>query len=344
MPGRPFFICAGVVQTSSAPAAKAAAAASGTSSGERSSRFVSISSTSPCRAPRSRLAEQDAHDVRHLLEVARAGAVADRARRASPGAGRSASASAASSAAPVGVTSSRVDLERHERRPPAQDLERGRRGQRQPAVGRAHEARARRAAGEHTTSSTPSVSSARRRRRCRRWRRRAPTSWKCTSSGSVPWMRRLGLGEPAEGVVRARRAPRRAASAPSISARTSPQVRCTCSCGASTSTRAPRRCRGARRASSREVEPVDAAAGRGRRARPLRRRRRRAARRAACRRRRPRRSRRRGARHAAPAAARAMRAAIVPAPKPSSMLTTASPAAHELSIASSAETPPNAAP
>ena len=48
--------------------------------------------------------------------------------------------------------------------------------------------------------------------------------------------------------------------------------------------------------------------------------------------------------HDAPPAARAMRAAIVPAPKPSSMLTTASPAAHELSIASSAETPPKAVP
>ncbi len=48
--------------------------------------------------------------------------------------------------------------------------------------------------------------------------------------------------------------------------------------------------------------------------------------------------------HDAPPAARAMRAAIVPAPKPSSMLTTASPAAQEFSIASSAETPPKAVP
>ena len=43
-------------------------------------------------------------------------------------------------------------------------------------------------------------------------------------------------------------------------------------------------------------------------------------------------------------ARRAIVAAIVPAPNPSSMLTTASAAAHELSIASSAETPPNALP
>ena len=49
-------------------------------------------------------------------------------------------------------------------------------------------------------------------------------------------------------------------------------------------------------------------------------------------------------RHAGAAAERAMRAAIVPAPKPSSMLTTATPAAHEHSIASSALTPPSAAP
>jgi hypothetical protein len=50
------------------------------------------------------------------------------------------------------------------------------------------------------------------------------------------------------------------------------------------------------------------------------------------------------ARHDAPAARRAMRAAIVPAPKPSSMFTHATPAAHEESIASSAVTPPNDAP
>ena len=50
------------------------------------------------------------------------------------------------------------------------------------------------------------------------------------------------------------------------------------------------------------------------------------------------------ARHGDGAAARAMRAAIVPAPKPSSMLTTATPAAHEHSIDSSALTPPKAAP
>ena len=46
----------------------------------------------------------------------------------------------------------------------------------------------------------------------------------------------------------------------------------------------------------------------------------------------------------APAPARAIRAAIVPAPNPSSMLTTATPAAHEHSIASSAATPEKAAP
>jgi hypothetical protein len=50
------------------------------------------------------------------------------------------------------------------------------------------------------------------------------------------------------------------------------------------------------------------------------------------------------ARHEAPAARRAMRAAIVPAPKPSSMLTQATPAAHEESMASRAVTPPNDAP
>src|SRR4051794_16068031 len=49
-PGRPRFICAGDVQTSSAPAAKHAAAASGASSGSRSSRLASISETRPAPA------------------------------------------------------------------------------------------------------------------------------------------------------------------------------------------------------------------------------------------------------------------------------------------------------
>ena len=58
-PGRPRFIWIGVVQTSSAPAAKQAAAASGASSGSRSSRLASISETPPagglgCRASRGR--------------------------------------------------------------------------------------------------------------------------------------------------------------------------------------------------------------------------------------------------------------------------------------------------
>ena len=48
--------------------------------------------------------------------------------------------------------------------------------------------------------------------------------------------------------------------------------------------------------------------------------------------------------HDAPAARRAMRAAMVPAPKPSSMFTQATPAAHDESIASSAVTPSNEAP
>ena len=48
--------------------------------------------------------------------------------------------------------------------------------------------------------------------------------------------------------------------------------------------------------------------------------------------------------HAAPAAARAIRAAIVAAPNPSSMLTTATPGAHEVNIASSAGMPPAATP
>ena len=48
--------------------------------------------------------------------------------------------------------------------------------------------------------------------------------------------------------------------------------------------------------------------------------------------------------HVSLPAERAIRAAIVPAPKPSSMPTTASPAAHEDSMESRAVTPPNAVP
>ena len=48
--------------------------------------------------------------------------------------------------------------------------------------------------------------------------------------------------------------------------------------------------------------------------------------------------------HSSPPAERAIRAAIVPAPKPSSMLTTATPAAHEMSIECSAVMPLSAAP
>ena len=48
--------------------------------------------------------------------------------------------------------------------------------------------------------------------------------------------------------------------------------------------------------------------------------------------------------HRAVAAARAIRAAIVPAPNPSSIPTTASPAAHEQSMALSAVSPPRAEP
>ena len=48
--------------------------------------------------------------------------------------------------------------------------------------------------------------------------------------------------------------------------------------------------------------------------------------------------------HPAPPAERAIRAAIVPAPKPSSMLTTATPAAHETSIDIRAVMPESAAP
>ena len=52
----------------------------------------------------------------------------------------------------------------------------------------------------------------------------------------------------------------------------------------------------------------------------------------------------RGTPSAAPPIARAMVAAMVPALKPSSMLTTDTPAAHEFSMARSAATPPNAEP
>ena len=168
----------------------------------------------------------------------------------------------------------------------------------------------------------------------------APTSWKCTSSGSVAWMRASASASRRKASC-ARAAAVAGSAAASMSARTSPQVRWTCSCGATTSTRAPempwRSARVTRRSRPSIAQAAEALAHG-----PLV----------------GARVQQRGEQHVAgdardavdvedhdaPPAARAMRAAIVPAPKPSSMLTTASPAAHELSIASSAETPPKAEP
>ena len=158
--------------------------------------------------------------------------------------------------------------------------------------------------------------------------------------GGTPWIIALGAREPPEGVERPPRGPSASPAASTIS-RTSRQLRCTCSCGATTSTCvAPMPWRSTRvSSSSRPSTPVAASASRT-------------------------------AATSAPASSsaassmspaapptqsmyritvrrlrpRAMRAAIVPAPKPSSMFTTESAAAHELSIASRAATPLNAVP
>ena len=161
----------------------------------------------------------------------------------------------------------------------------------------------------------------------------APTSWKCTCSGSTAWIRRLGVGEPPERLLRPRRAPARAGRR-RRSARGSSASRAAAGRARRRSSRAWRPCACRLTRSVRSSRPATPSRGQARRATACgvgagveQRAEQHVAGDAG------RRSRGTATRLTrAPPAERAIRAAIVPAPNPSSMLTTASPAAHETSI------------
>ena len=267
----------------------------------------------------------DAHEVRLRGEVARAGAVADAPRASSAAAARSALGERGDERG----ARRRDELRRRARRRRAA-RPRAARASRAPAAagGRAprRRSRARRAAASRRRGRSPSASSASATPQTSPIASTAPTSWKCTRSGSIAVDAPLRVREPAERLLRAgARAARRSPARVDLRADRGPvAVRLP-------GRAADRRVRGrdavaqhALRASARARRPP-APPGRGAHGvggpRP-----RRAARRAACRRRC-----RRGSRGTSVRLtprrppARAIRAAIVPAPKPSSMLTTATP-------------------
>ncbi len=171
--------------------------------------------------------------------------------------------------------------------------------------------------GEQTTRSMPRLSSASATPHTSPSASTAPTSWKCTRSGVVPWMRASACARRSKACC-ARAVTRSGKPAASICARIEAQRRCGCPGGA---VHGDRRGRdpvplGPARldpqpVDAEPVEPVDRRAGVEQRAEQH------VAGDAA------------DAvdveDHAAPAERRAIRAAIVPAPKPSSMFTTATP-------------------
>ena len=112
-------------------------------------------------------------------------------RASSSGSGRSASASEATSAAPVGVTSSIGDVDAVDRRA-LEQAQRRRRGQRQPAVGGVRRSRGRSAAASRSPCRRPSDSSASATPTTSPIASTAPTSWKCTCSGVDPVDAALG--------------------------------------------------------------------------------------------------------------------------------------------------------
>ena len=340
-PGRPFFICTGVVQTSRAPAAKARAAASGTSSPGVSSRFVSITITSPPTVAGSlKLADEDAHDVGHLRHVARPGAVADalehhrrdravalHGRREQGGRGRRDELDA--------------QVERHERRA-AQQLQRRGRRQRQPAVrGLDEPARAR--DGRALDAVDAELLERQRDAADVGQRVEAADLVEVHELGLAVVHAGLGLGQQPERLVRPARGALGQPGGVDQLAHVG-QVPVDVLLVRHHDLDAARGDAVPHRAPDLQVEALDPE-GAHVLGHPL------------------------GARtgvdqgsqqhvaggttdaidvgdagHEAPAARRAMRAAIVPAPKPSSMLTQATPAAHDESMASRAVTPPKDAP
>ena len=198
------FICTGVVQTSSAPAAKQRSAASGTSSGEQVVEVRLDQRRPAARRAGSPLPTQHADDVRAARRGRACRRRSRRARASAAAAGRSASAS--------------VGDERGAGRRDELGARRRRRTSGAPRAARASPARAaaarrarprrsraRTGSGEQTTRSTPSSSSASATPQTSASASTPPTSWKCTS-----------LGRDA---VDARPRPRRAAGTPRARAR-----------------------------------------------------------------------------------------------------------------------------
>ena len=209
-------------QASEAPAANSASRTPGHSRGSRSSTFAS-STTGPDGAGVGRLAQHQADDVRQLDRVAAA-----RARADALDPHRRAARSTRPPARPAVPRRSACTS-----RPPP--------GRRRPGRPAAARARPGRGSGRRRARRGPTRCPARRARRCSRSRprcsnpattpttsasaSRAPTSWKCTSSGGTRCTRPSATASRSNTAS----APSRTGvgrSASSRSARTSAQVRC----------------------------------------------------------------------------------------------------------------------
>ena len=339
-PGRPRFICAGVVQTSSAPAAKQAAAASGASSGTRSSRLASISDTvrAALGAAVPTIARTTFGSSAH---VARPGAVAGALER-----------QARQRAVLVGQRGDQRRAGRRRRAPPRAARRRAARpraARASPAPAAAgarappRPARARRAAASRPTRSMPRLSSASATPQTSPIASTAPTSWKCTRSGSTSWMRpsacasrrnascaraRGRSGRPAASICVADRRPvavrlavRAAHASRAVAEMPCRTARSVCSASPSTPSPASPGAHGVRIRAGVEQRREQHVAGDAADAVEVEQ-----------------------PGHAPPPAARAIRAAIVPAPSPSSMFTTATPGRARAQHRQQRGHAPNAAP
>ena len=282
--GRPFFIRIGVSQASSAPAASTAVITSGHSRGSRSSTLVSRTSRSSTPSPLgATVAPTNSRSTLAWPSGSRPPAPTPTARVVIGGCGPYDVASVVSSAAPVGVQSSVAGAPggpAYDGTPVSSAATAGGGTGRVPcalltvpeptAIGVTTTSVAPRWTKPAQTPTTSAIAS------------RAPTSWKCTSSGSLAVHGALGDGEPLEDPDRevAHRVGQRGAEQQPADVAPGPVV------GRS---RRPRRGSGWRRSRCASRPRPAARPARGRRRRPpagapRSARRRRAGRRAACRR------------------------------------------------------------
>ena len=151
--------------------------------GRMSSRLASISETAPLR----RLAADDhADDVRAARRDRACRRRSRRPRASCAAAGRTSPASAATSAAPVGVTSSLSISTPCSGAPRSSSSVAGAGSGSRPCAASTKPRPT--GSGEHTTRSMPSDSSASATPSTSPTASTAPTSWKCTRSGSTPWI------------------------------------------------------------------------------------------------------------------------------------------------------------